>query len=102
VPLKVGGELNKLVANIALGRDAAGVHWRTDYMAGVLLGEAMAIGLLLDQSVCYTVASISKRVCSFNEQRGTQFKAPPFFEFTKFDGVRIHISNGRVCVVSPA
>ncbi|MFW5435355.1 hypothetical protein, partial [Paenibacillus apiarius] len=25
----IGGELNKLAANIALGRDTAGVHWRS-------------------------------------------------------------------------
>lgn len=29
--LTVGGELNKLASNIALGRNGAGVHWRTDY-----------------------------------------------------------------------
>ncbi|MCP4967121.1 MAG: vanadium-dependent haloperoxidase, partial [bacterium] len=29
-PLRVGGELDKLASNVALGRDFAGVHWRSD------------------------------------------------------------------------
>lgn len=44
--LTVGGELNKVAANIALGRSLAGVHWRTDYSESVRLGEEVAIGLL--------------------------------------------------------
>jgi len=28
--LTVGGELNKLAANVSIGRDIAGVHWRSD------------------------------------------------------------------------
>ena len=46
--LTLGGELNKLAANIALGRDTAGVHWRSDGIAGLALGEAVAIGVLRD------------------------------------------------------
>ncbi|MET9431410.1 vanadium-dependent haloperoxidase [Streptomyces sp. NPDC003036] len=44
--LTVGGELNKVAANIATGRNMAGVHWRTDYTEAVRLGEEIAIGLL--------------------------------------------------------
>jgi hypothetical protein len=47
-PLTVGGELNKLAANIALSRDAAGVHYRSDSMNGLRLGEAIAISLMRD------------------------------------------------------
>lgn len=47
-PLTVGGELNKLAANIAFSRNAAGVHWRSDTLAGLYMGEAVAIGLLSD------------------------------------------------------
>ena len=70
-PLTVGGELNKLAANIALGRDFAGIHWRSD-MQGLILGEAVAIGILQDYRK------------TFNEDfRG--------FSFTKFDGTTITI-----------
>ncbi|MGH8885727.1 MAG: vanadium-dependent haloperoxidase [Egibacteraceae bacterium] len=47
--LTVGGELNKLAANIAFGRTMGGVHWRTDNTAGMELGETVAIGILRDQ-----------------------------------------------------
>jgi hypothetical protein len=46
--LTVGGELNKLAANIAIARDAAGVHWRSDSVEGIRLGEAVALGMLRD------------------------------------------------------
>ena len=36
--LTVGGELNKLAANVALGRNAAGVHWRSEALDELLLG----------------------------------------------------------------
>lgn len=48
-PLTVTGELNKLASNIALARDIAGVHWRSDALYGLLLGEAVAISILRDQ-----------------------------------------------------
>jgi hypothetical protein len=51
--LTVGGELNKLASNIALGRDAAGVHWRSDGIEGIKLGEAVAIGILRDMRATY-------------------------------------------------
>ena len=70
--LTVGNELNKLASNISLGRDATGVHWRTDGIEGMHLGEAAAIALLQDVRRTY------------NE---------PFagFAFTKFDGTAITI-----------
>jgi hypothetical protein len=46
--LTVGGELNKLAANITLGRDTAGLHWRSDGIEGLKLGEAVAVGILTD------------------------------------------------------
>ncbi len=51
--LTVGGELNKLAANIAIGRNFAGVHWRSDYTESVKLGEALAISVLQDQRLTY-------------------------------------------------
>ena len=47
-PLTIGDELNKLAANIALSRDAAGVHYRSDSLNGLRLGEAVAISLMWD------------------------------------------------------
>ncbi len=70
--LKVGGELNKLAANIALARDFAGVHWRSDGVEGMKLGEAVAIGLLQDYRNTYN-----------EEFHG--------FSFTKFDGTKVII-----------
>jgi hypothetical protein len=70
-PLTVGGELNKVAANIALGRNGGGVHWRTDYTESIRLGEAIAIGVLEEQKLCY------------NEDF--------HFTLTKFDGTAIAI-----------
>lgn len=70
--LTVGGELNKLASNIAVGRDIAGVHWRSDYTASVTLGEEVAISVLRDQKGTY------------NEL----FKG---FSLTRFDGQTIVI-----------
>jgi hypothetical protein len=46
--LTVGGELDKVAANIAIGRNMGGVHWRSDYAESIRLGEAVAIGVLRD------------------------------------------------------
>jgi membrane-associated phospholipid phosphatase len=53
VQLTVGGELNKLAANIANARNAAGVHWRSDFTEAVRLGEEIAIRLLQEQRPTY-------------------------------------------------
>ena len=47
-PLTVGGELDKLAANVALGRDTAGIHWRSDGIEGLRLGEKVALSILRD------------------------------------------------------
>ena len=44
--LTIGNELNKLAANVSLGRDTAGVHWRSDGIEGMNLGEKVAISML--------------------------------------------------------
>ncbi len=71
-PLTVGGELNKLASNIALGRDTAGVHWRSDGIEGLKLGEAVAIEILRD----------------FRKTYNENFNG---FSLTKFDGTRVII-----------
>ncbi len=68
--LTVGNELNKLASNVAIGRNIAGVHWRSDATESLKLGEAVAIGVLQDFKGCY------------NEK----FDG---FSLTKFDGPRV-------------
>ena len=51
--LTLGNEIDKLAANIALGRDAAGVHYRSDSVRGLFVGEQQALGLLRDHSRTY-------------------------------------------------
>ena len=50
--LTVGGELDKLASNVALARSAAGIHWRSDNVAGLRLGEAIALDLLREMRAC--------------------------------------------------
>jgi len=52
-PLTLEGELNKLAANISIGRNWAGVHYYTDYIESVKLGERVAIGILEEQKLTY-------------------------------------------------
>lgn len=52
-PLTVEGELNKLAANISIGRNWAGVHYYTDYFESFRLGERIALSLLEEQKLTY-------------------------------------------------
>jgi hypothetical protein len=70
--MTVGGELNKIASNVALGRNYAGVHWRSDGTESLKLGEQVAIGILKDQRACY------------NENFGG-------FSLTKFDGSTVTV-----------
>lgn len=70
--LTVGGELNKVAANVALGRNTAGVHWRSDATESMKFGEAIAISVLQDLKHCW------------NER----FDG---LSLTKFDGTRITV-----------
>ena len=76
VCMTVGSELNKLAGNISIFRNAAGVHWRTDYDQSVLLGEQIAIELLREISITMS--------------------EPEYFLLTKFNGQRIRIQNGQI------
>jgi hypothetical protein len=51
--LTVGDELDKLASNISIGRNMAGVHYRSDYVTGLQLGEEVAIQLLEEQKSTY-------------------------------------------------
>ena len=51
--LTVEGELNKLASNISIGRDWAGVHYYSDYIESIRMGEKIAIGILEEQKITY-------------------------------------------------
>jgi PAP2 superfamily protein len=68
--LTVGGELNKLASNIAIGRNFTGVHYRSDAIEGLKLGEAVAVGI-------------------FTEMRSTYNENFGGFSVTKFDGTTV-------------
>ncbi|MEM7522699.1 MAG: vanadium-dependent haloperoxidase [Pseudomonadota bacterium] len=52
-PLTLEGELNKLAANISIGRNMAGVHYFSDYFDSARMGEEIAIGILEEQALTY-------------------------------------------------
>ncbi|MEM9740714.1 MAG: vanadium-dependent haloperoxidase [Pseudomonadota bacterium] len=52
-PLSVGHELNKLASNISIGRNMAGVHYYSDYIHSMIMGEEIAIGILSEQALSY-------------------------------------------------
>lgn len=79
-PLTIGGEINKLANNIALGRDWAGVHYRSDGVDGLDVGEQQAIAMLRDYSTTYR----------------EEFDG---FTLTKFNGERININDGLITSV---
>lgn len=51
--LDVLGELNKLAANISIGRNMAGVHYYSDYTESVKMGEQITLELLEEQAYTY-------------------------------------------------
>jgi len=77
----IGDEINKLANNIALGRDWAGVHYRSDGVDGLEVGEQQAIQLLSDYS-----RTVNERFDGYT--------------LTKFSGEKIYIRRGQVRAVS--
>ena len=51
--LTVEGELNKICSNVSIGRNWAGVHYFTDYIESIKMGEQIAIGILEEQKLTY-------------------------------------------------
>jgi len=76
-PLTLRNEINKLANNIALGRDAAGVHYRSDSIDGLFLGEEQGLDLLCDYSRTY------------NER----FEG---FVLSTFHGEKVRVANGEL------
>ena len=69
-----GAELNKLATCMAMGRNFAGVHWRSDAWQGLLLGESVATAWL----------KAEKMKCVEGQQGWLKS-----FEFTNFAGQRV-------------
>jgi hypothetical protein len=74
VALTVGGEINKLAFNIAMGRNFGGIHYRSDAEVGFRLGEDVAIAILQDLVETFT----------------EDFSG---FQFTRLDGTPVQISK---------
>ena len=72
--LTVGHELNKLASNVCLGRNHAGVHYRSDGDQGVILGETIAIFFL-------------------NELGRTRSMPFQGYSLTMFDGTKIVVGQ---------
>lgn len=91
--LTVEGELNKMASNIAVGRDAAGVHWRSDMTEGMKLGEAVAAQLLLEQAFTFH----EEHEFSFNtlfSNKRVRFKRERIFQNSQpVDRVTVYLSN---------
>lgn len=51
----IDGELNKLAWNMSFGRCFAGVHFRSDCVAGLQLGENLALRYLIDEKSRFPV-----------------------------------------------
>lgn len=64
--LTINNELNKLAANISLGRDTAGVHWRSDGVEGMKLGEKVAITMLANYKATYNEAFAGFKIRKFD------------------------------------
>jgi hypothetical protein len=75
LPLTIGGELNKLAFNVSMGRNWAGVNYRSDITTGYMIGEEAAMCFLRDQ-----VNTLSESFTGFS--------------FTKFDGTPVSIAPG--------
>jgi hypothetical protein len=71
--LTIQGELDKVAANVSIGRNMAGVHYYSDYYDSLRMGERIAVGMLLEQAITY-----GEKMC---------------MSFTSFDGDRITISH---------
>ena len=78
--LTVAGELDKVASNVAMGRNIAGVHWRSDATESLKLGEAVAIQYLreLKQTLNETVTfEFNDFAASPSRSDGAQWVSQP-------------------------
>ncbi len=64
--LTIQGELDKLAANISIGRNFAGVHYYTDYYESLRMGERIAVSILQEHMLTYR-EPVSMRFRSFDD-----------------------------------
>ncbi|CAM9646416.1 unnamed protein product, partial [Ascophyllum nodosum] len=85
VGLTIEGELNKVTANVALGRSHLGVHWRMDGVFGVEMGEAGAIRRL------------QQELGGLPEARDTEGSiVPASYKFRLYSGIMIELFPGNL------
>jgi hypothetical protein len=53
--ITIHGEINKLASNMTVGRDTAGIHYRSDGDQGMILGEKVAVQWFKDTKKTYNV-----------------------------------------------
>lgn len=68
-PLTLEGELNKLAANISIGRNMAGVHYYSDYYDSLRMGEEIAIAMLEEQALCYPTDDFTLNIPTFDGEQ---------------------------------
>jgi len=71
--LTIQGELDKLAANVSIGRNFGGVHYYPDYYESLRMGERIAISILQEQMLTY--------------------REPVTMRFTSFDGDYVMIAG---------
>ena len=69
--LTVGGELNKLGMNFAMGRNWTGIHWWSDAAASMAIGEEVAIALLRDERMAIREPFEGFSLTRFDGRRAT-------------------------------
>ncbi|XWV26003.1 hypothetical protein QJ857_gp1077 [Tupanvirus soda lake] len=70
--ITIATELNKLASNVAIARNFAGIHYRTDAVRGILLGELIAIDYMRDMLCTMIENNIDSTI--------------PEIKFRKYDG----------------
>jgi membrane-associated phospholipid phosphatase len=70
--MTVGGELHKVAMNIAVGRNIAGVHWHSDAVQSLFVGEQVAISVLEDVKNTLNEFRTGGGSFTFHDFRGNQ------------------------------
>jgi membrane-associated phospholipid phosphatase len=79
--ITVGGEIDKLASNVGAGRMWAGVHYRSDNVAALLLGEQIAIEFFKKcLALSYEANNSKNKIC---------------ISFKNFKGVTVHIQPAQ-------